>query len=61
MYDALNDALHHVVPYTGNVEADLCDNDNLKFSGLFQSDFGPADNSPAFDLRRPILRLKTCL
>jgi len=58
MYSALNDALHHVVPYTGNVEADLYGNGYLQFSSLFQPDLRPADNSLAFDLRRPILRLK---
>ena len=61
MYGALNDALHHVVIYTWNVEADLCDNDDLKFSSLFQPDLGPADNLLTFDLRKPIIRLKTCL
>ena len=60
MYSGLNNALHHVVPYTGNVEADLCGNGYLQFSSLFQPDIRPVDNSLAFDLRRPILRLKMC-
>ncbi len=60
MYNALNDALHHVVPDTGNVEADLCGNGYYQFSSLFQPDLRPGDNSRAFDLRRPILRLKMC-
>jgi len=59
MNSALNDALHHVVPY-GNVEVDSCGNGYLQFSSLFQLDLRPADNSFAFDLRRPILRLKMC-
>ena len=57
---ALNDALHHVVLYTWNVEADFYANAYLRFSILFQSYLRPADNSLVFDLRRPILSLKMC-
>lgn len=60
MCGALNDALNHVVPYTGSLEADLCGSGYLKYSSLFQPDLRLADNSLAFDLRRPILRLKMC-
>ena len=60
MYSALNAAFHHVVPYTGNVKADLCGNGYLQFSSLFQPDLRPDVNSLAFDLRKPILRLKMC-
>jgi len=58
MYSALNDALHQVLPYTGNVEADPRGNGYLQFSSLFQSDLRPSDNSLTFDLRKTILRLK---
>ena len=60
MYSALNDALYHVAPYTGNVDADLCGDGYLQFPNLFQPDLRPIDNSVAFVLRRPILRLKMC-
>ncbi len=53
MYSALNDGLHHVVSYTGNVEADLCGNGSLQFSSLSQSGLRSADTHSPLILEGP--------